>query len=132
MGKSKGEPLIHKVAFLGGFLLLIGAFLPHRPDTWSYVTAAFDGWKWGGFLLILPIIALIVVAMEFAKSNKPALRFIFGLGIIAAFITLHSNNFENFKEFPRMIKDINFGMLSTIAGAVILFISAFIPQPVKE
>ena len=57
MGK-KGTPLIHKVAFVGSMLVFLASFIPHGTSTsLNYIKLAFDGWNWGGFILLFPIIS---------------------------------------------------------------------------
>ena len=133
MGKSKGTPLIHKVAFLGSALILIGAFLPQSPKTWSYFYAGIKTLgSWRGFFLIFPLVGLLTVFLEFTKRNIALGRFFFGLLIILGLGCYHTNAYRNFSSLFDIIKYLNFGMLASLVGSILLFSSAFMKQPYKD
>ncbi len=132
MGK-KGTPLIHKVAFVGGALILIAAFLPQSPRTWSYFWAGLNTLgSWKGFYLIFPLMGLLVVFLEFTKRNIALGRFFFGLIVVLGVLCCHTSGYSKFSGLLDIIKHLNFGMLATFLGGIILFVSAFMKQPYKD
>jgi len=133
MGKNKGTPLIHKVAFLGSALILIAAFLPQSPKSWNYFWAGINTLgSWKGFYLIFPLLGLLVAFLEITKRNNILGRFFFGLLVVLGVLCCHTSGYSNFSGLLDVIKHLNFGMLATLIGGIMLLISTFMKQPYKD